>query len=135
MIWQKGSESLATVIDQQKKSEKGEKGGESVRIKDSIRNPQSAITTDGSGRKEVFDGSDRITKKDPNLYLLGEGIKRNPTNWSIWRQMGWAAFFNADQDPNYYLPLALQAMENARRFRPHSPQQQLEYGIISLSAY
>jgi len=90
---------------------------------------------EASARKELFDSSDGVPARDPDLYLLGEGAKRNPTNWSLWRQMAWAAFCKADQDPNYYFPLALQAMGNAQRFRPHSPQQKLEYGIIGLSAY
>ena len=34
---------------------------------------------DASARKDLFDRSDGIPARDPDLYLLGEGIKRNPT--------------------------------------------------------
>jgi hypothetical protein len=122
MLWEQGMDSIWRAMDIQRNVAhawpQGDKPGEEV-----------------SARKELFDSSDGIPARDPDLYLLSEGIKRNPTNWSVWRQMGWAAFCKADQYPDYYFPLALQAMENARRFLPHSPQQGLEYGIIGLSAH
>jgi tetratricopeptide (TPR) repeat protein len=73
-------------------------------------------------------------RKDLDLYLLGEGIKRNPTAWAIWRDLGWAAFFKMGNDPNY-LPLAQKAFDQVRNLRPYAPQVHLEFGIIGLAAY
>jgi tetratricopeptide (TPR) repeat protein len=72
--------------------------------------------------------------KDLDLYLLCEGIKRNPTAWAIWRELGWAAFFKMAKDPNY-LPLAQKAFEQVCRLRPYDPQGHLESGIAGLAAY
>ena len=71
---------------------------------------------------------------DPELWLLGKGLLRNPTNWAIWRQLGWAAFYRMDKDPGRYRPLALKAFNLALLLRPNAPQGYLEYGIGALRA-
>lgn len=37
-------------------------------------------------------GGDGI--KDADIYLLAKGIQKNPTAWTVWRDLGWAAFLN-----------------------------------------
>jgi O-antigen ligase len=73
--------------------------------------------------------------KDLDIYLLGEGIQKNPTAWAIWRDLGWTAFFKLNKDPDYYFPLAEKAFDQARRLRPYAPQEHLEFGIVELAAY
>ncbi len=79
-------------------------------------------------------GARQNTPQDLDIYLLAEGIRRNPTSWAIWRDLGWAAFFKMGKDSNY-LPLAQKAFDQARRLRPYAPQGHLELGIIELAAY
>ena len=72
---------------------------------------------------------------DLNLYLLGQGIVRNPTAWNIWRDFAWAAFFKASKEPKTYLPLAEQASLQASRFRPYAFSGHLDSGMIGLASY
>ena len=79
--------------------------------------------------------NEKNVPKDLDIYLLGKGIQRNPTAWTIWRDLGWAAFFKINKDPRYYLSIAEKAFDQARRLRPYAPQEHLEFGIVELVAY
>jgi putative inorganic carbon (hco3(-)) transporter len=72
--------------------------------------------------------------KDLDIYLLAKGIQKNPTAWTVWRDLGWAAFFKMNKDPHYYFPIAQKAFDQARRLRPYAPQGHLEFGIVELVA-
>jgi O-antigen ligase/tetratricopeptide (TPR) repeat protein len=71
--------------------------------------------------------------KDGKIHLLAEGIRRNPTSWVLWRELGWAAAFSINRDPDRYLSLAQKAMDRARRLRPFSSQADFDCGLIGLS--
>ena len=72
-------------------------------------------------------------EKDRDIYLWSEGIKRNPTAWRIWRELGWGAFAKQRQDPDRYLPLAARALDQASRLRPSAPHGYLEAGTVALA--
>ena len=76
-----------------------------------------------------------LKKERADIYLLGEGIKRNPIAWWIWRALGWAAFLKQDGDSDYYMSLACKALDRACKLRPFSPQGYLELGTVELAAY
>jgi len=73
--------------------------------------------------------------KDLDIYLLSEGIQKNPTAWAIWRQLGWTTFFKLNKGPHYYLSFTEKAFDQARRLHPYDPQGHLEFGIVELVAY
>ena len=73
--------------------------------------------------------------KDIPIYLLEQGIMRNPTAWNIWRNLSWAAFLKSDKEPKVYFPLAEQASFQAFRFRPFFFQGYLDFGMIGLASY
>lgn len=85
-------------------------------------------------QSELLEGV-KIESKDPDIYLWSEGIKRNPTAWWIWRELGWAAFAKLQKDPDYYLPLAVKALERASELRSYSPQGYLEAGTVALACH
>lgn len=72
--------------------------------------------------------------KDADIYLLSEGIKRNPAGWRIWHQLGWGSLLKSGKDPDYYLPLAWKALDRACRLRPYVAQGHFESGIAGLAA-
>ena len=72
--------------------------------------------------------------KDLDIYLLAKGVQKNPTAWTVWRDLGWAAFFKLNKDPHYYFPIAQKAFDQARKLRPYAPQGHLEFGIVELVA-
>jgi O-antigen ligase len=73
--------------------------------------------------------------KDADIYLLAKGIQKNPTAWTVWRDLGWAAFFKLNKDPHYYFPIAEKAFDQVRRLHPNASQGHLEFGIVELVAY
>lgn len=72
-------------------------------------------------------------KKDYDIHLWSEGIKRNPTAWRIWRELGWGAFARQREDPNQYLSLAEKALGQASRLSPYSARGYLEEGSVALA--
>lgn len=72
--------------------------------------------------------------KNMRVYLLGQGIMRNPTAWNIWRDLGWAAFIKTVEESDYFA-LAEKALVQASLLRPHSPQGYIECGMVSLASY
>ncbi len=92
------------------------------------------IFTHPEKQSELLGGA-KIESKDPDIYLWSEGIKRNPTAWWIWRELGWAAFARQRKNPDYYLPLAVKALEQASELRSYSSQGYLEAGMVRLAWY
>jgi O-antigen ligase/tetratricopeptide (TPR) repeat protein len=88
-----------------------------------------------TGDSLELQNNEQNVPKDLDIYLLGKGIQRNPTAWTIWRDLGWAAFFKLNKDPHYYFSIAEKAFDQARRLRPYAPQEHLEFGIVELVAY
>ena len=74
-----------------------------------------------------------IRALDPDIYFWSEGIRRNPTAWWIWRELGWGAFAKQQKKPDYYLPLAVKTIERASQLRPYSSQEYLEAGTVALA--
>jgi O-antigen ligase/tetratricopeptide (TPR) repeat protein len=79
----------------------------------------------------------RFSNQEPSdirLYLLGQGIQRNPTAWSIWRDLGWTFFLKAANQPKSFFPKAEQAMAQAVFSRPYDAQRHLEAGMVGLAS-
>lgn len=83
---------------------------------------------------DILDG-EQGGAKDADIYLLSEGIKRNPADWRIWHQLGWGSLLKSGKDPDYYLPLAWKALDRACWLRPYVAQGHFESGIAGLAAY
>ncbi len=92
------------------------------------------VFTHPEKQSEFLEGV-KIESKDPDIYLWSEAIKRNPTAWWIWRELGWAAFAKQQKDPDYYLPLAVKALERASELRSYSSQGYLEAGTVALACH
>ncbi|MDX9745506.1 MAG: O-antigen ligase family protein [Syntrophales bacterium] len=76
--------------------------------------------------------------RDPSLHLLEEGLKRNPTDWRIWRTLGWTLFLRDGETGNDHranLDRAVRAMTVATGLRPADTGLQMEAGNIALYAY
>ena len=83
-------------------------------------------------KKSKLVADTNIRTHDPDIHLWSEGIGRNPTAWWIWRELGWGAFAKQRKDPDYYLPLAVKAIERASELRPYSSQGYMEAGTVAL---
>ncbi len=71
---------------------------------------------------------------EADIYFLAEAVKRNPTSWYNWRNLGWAALLRTERDPARYVPFARNAFDRARKLRPKAPLGHFEYGIAGLQA-
>lgn len=95
------------------------------------------IASRGAQKPELLAMVGEKLKKEPKdmgVYLLGQGIRRNPTAWNIWRDLGWTAFLQTVKEPVNF-PVAEKALAQASLLRPYAPQGYLESGMIGLAAY
>jgi len=65
---------------------------------------------------------DRLTALSPAAIYWTEALRRNPSNWSIWRELGW--------DPTVDDHLAARAITRAAALQPLNPLRHLEAGIV-----
>jgi tetratricopeptide (TPR) repeat protein len=93
-----------------------------------------AATVSGKPKLLARLGKEIPPRMDADIYFLTEGVKRNPTSWVIWRNLGWAALTKMQRDPVRYLPLARNAFNRARGLRPYAPRGHFEYGMAGLQA-
>jgi O-antigen ligase/tetratricopeptide (TPR) repeat protein len=90
------------------------------------------------GEKEALLTPEEARLPNSAPALLAEGLKRNPTSWRIWRELGWSLFLGSGasgKDRGVELQEARKAMETAAFLRPADPRLQTESGTMALAAY
>lgn len=88
-------------------------------------------------KKELLNPAE-MDLPEPEVYLLFEGLKRNPSSWQIWRELGWTFFLASKREGQIQeasLRNASRCLDLAASLRPADVRLQMDSGSAALYAW